>query len=139
MRLGLMSCAFPPTPKPRPQPSSTDIPILLELGGQAGFGPVPTGRVLVGRSGRNSLVELHTCMKIRDKLEAKVLAGDAEKLALTSQPSLGDTWLILGAHTLPSPPAAAGQNVPGVSHLSKKASWDAPSPSCDPRAVPRSG
>lgn len=78
-------------------------------------------------------------MKIRDKLEAKVLAGDAEKLALTSQPSLGDIWLILGAHTLPSPPAAAGQSVPGVSHLSRKASWDAPSPSCDPRAVPHSG
>lgn len=40
-------------------------------------------------------------MKIRDRLEAKVLAGDAEKLALTSQLSLGDIWLILGAHRLP--------------------------------------
>jgi len=34
-------------------------------------------------------------MKIRDRLEAKVLAGDAEKLALTSQLSPSDIWLIL--------------------------------------------
>lgn len=47
-------------------------------------------------------------MKIRDKLEAEVLARDAEKLALTSQPSLGDTWLILGAHYL-HPPAHQGK------------------------------
>lgn len=45
----------------------------------------------------------HTRMKIREGLEAKVLAGDAEKLAFISQLSLGDIWLILGAHRLPIP------------------------------------
>jgi len=45
-------------------------------------------------------------MKIRDRLEAKVLAGDAEKLALTSQLSPSDIWLILWAQRLPSPPSS---------------------------------
>lgn len=48
-------------------------------------------------------------MKIKDKLEAKVLAGDAEELALLpSQLSLGDIWLILGAHRLLSSPSSSG-------------------------------
>lgn len=73
-------------------------------------------------------------MKIRDRLEAKVLAGDAEKLALASQLSLGDIWLILGAHRLP---VSTQQNVPVASHPSRKAGWGSPSPFpvSDPRAM----
>lgn len=57
MRFGLMACAFIPTPKRRPQPCSTGIPILPELGGQVALALSPRGAtVLVGCSGRNSLV-----------------------------------------------------------------------------------
>lgn len=50
-------CFPPPTPKPPPQPSSTGIPILPELGGQVALALSPQEvTLLVGYSGRNSLV-----------------------------------------------------------------------------------
>lgn len=108
-----MSCAFPLTPKPPPWPRTTVTPILSELWGQVSFGPVPMGSKCTGwmlwwkfPGGK------HTCMRIRDRLEAKVLAGDAEKLALTSQLSLGDIWLILGAHRLPSSASSSRAKCP---------------------------
>lgn len=76
-------------------------------------------------------------MKIRDRLEAKVLAGDAEKLALASQLSLGDIWLILGAHRLPASPAAHSKTFLLFLAPPEKQAGDLhpPLPVSDPRAT----
>lgn len=99
---------------------------------QGSFGPVPRG----SNRARNSLVG-NTHKEIRGRLEAEVLAKDAEKLTLTSQLSLGDTQLILGAHrSLPSTNTGT-QSIPTVSHLTPKQAASSISLSwvSDPRGV----
>lgn len=75
MRFGLMACAFIPIPKRRPQPSSTGIPFSQNWEGRLPW-PCPHGEQLCWLDALEEIPwwELHTCMKIRDKLEAKVVA-----------------------------------------------------------------